>query len=585
MILQALYQYAMRKEGLAPQGLQYKAIPFIIKIDSEGNFIDIHDNRSSEGKNSISPEYLVIKGVERTSGPLPNILWDNFEYVLGFDKKNSSSNKIIQKQELFYDKVKQLSEVAPLITSLNAVWAFYEKEEYKKVFDSPLWEQISKKTTENISFSIIGETEIIAEKKEVINAAFMLQSTTQADSKGEKTDEICLITGKKGPIVSTTSATFIHGGGQAKAKLVSFQVNSGFDSYGKEQGANAPISPEAEDAYITALKSMTGTGSKNKFSLGNRTYIFWTVPKEKRNDNAFLFENSFADFFGLETKDNPDSNVLAVKKLFESMYSGVLNAEGDDEFYVLGLAPNAARISVQYWQKGTVSLLAKNICQHFEDLKIVKSYKEDRPFFSLMSMILSVTALYKIENITPNLPDAVIRSILNGTPYPAQLQQACIRRIRAEQSVTYKRAAILKAVINRKTRFNNYNNEKLITMSLDKENKNQAYLCGRLFAVIEKLQEEANGGSSLATDYLTSASTTPAIVFPRLISLSSHHEAKLENKGRAISFNKLKCSILSEIDANGMPKRLMLDEQSRFMLGYYHQRQDFFTSKEEKENK
>ena len=260
-----------------------------------------------------------------------------------------------------------------------------------------------------------------------------------------------------------------------------------------------------------------------------------------------------------------------------SIYNGKLSANKDDKSFILGLAPNAARIAVIYWNEIPLREFAKVISQHFEDMAIIDTRKEKKPYIGLHSILGSVTLGGKSSDATPNLPDAVVKSIFQGLPYPASLFQSCIRRIRAEQSINIVRAAIIKAYLNRLN-----NNNKKIDIMLDKENQNEGYLCGRLFAVLEKIQEDANGIHTIRERYMNSASTTPAMVFATILNLSTHHLEKLNN-GAQIFYEKLKQEIISKLNANGFPAHLDLQNQGRFFVGYYHQRQDLFMSKENKE--
>ena len=247
----------------------------------------------------------------------------------------------------------------------------------------------------------------------------------------------------------------------------------------------------------------------------------------------------------------------------------------DDKFFILGLAPNAARIAVVYWAEIPLREFAGRINQHFEDMKICGDRK---PYMALRSILGAVTLKGKLSDVTPNLPDALVKSIFQGLPYPYTLFASCIRRIRAEQSIGTTRAAILKAYLNR---LNNTNEQ--IIEKMDKENKNQGYLCGRLFAVLDKIQEEAyKDQHSIRERYMNAASATPSAVFATILNLSSHHSEKL-SEGRRIQFEKLKQEIIDKIEADGFPAHLNLQDQGRFFVGYYHQRQDLF-AKNEKDN-
>ena len=213
-------------------------------------------------------------------------------------------------------------------------------------------------------------------------------------------------------------------------------------------------------------------------------------------------------------------------------------------------------------------------------MEIADTRKEKRPYTGLRDILSAVTLGGKQQDATPNLGDSIARSVFQAVPYPDTLFASCIRRIRAEQELTPFnnpcRIAILKAYLNRKYK----DNINKITVMLDKENNNPGYLCGRLFAVLDKIQEEANNINSIKERYINSASATPAAVFSTILNLSSHHAEKL-SQGRKVHFEKLKQEIIDKISADGFPAHLQLQDQGRFFIGYYHQRQDFFKSKAE----
>ena len=440
----------------------------------------------------------------------------------------------------------------------------------------PLWVEIEKnlsKKYSTFSFLIDGDTKIVAEK-----VALLDEDLEREINKGQ----VCIVLGEKGNAVETTTATMIPGS-QATAKLVAFQVSSGYDSYGKTKGGNAPISEEAEFAYTTALNHLLASDSRNKFLIGSRTFLFWASKNDEVGQKA---EESFFSLFGFnEESDDPNRNIEQVRKVFESIYKGTLKSSSDDIFYILGLAPNVARIAVTYWAELPLRQFAETICRHFDDMEVIDTRSEKKPYMSLRSIISAVTLGGKVSDATPNLMEAVMKSIFEGLPYPHTLFASCIRRIRAESgekdknAVHITRAAIIKANLNRLK-----NNEQKIQVMLDKGNTNQGYLCGRLFAVLDKIQDEANNQHSIRERYMNSASSTPAAVFSTILNLSNHHVENLKNEVRKIYFEKLKQEIISKIDANGFKAQLNLQDQGRFFIGYYHQRQDFFTKTEENNN-
>lgn len=567
MILQALYEYYNRSKGSLPAfGRELKEIGFLIVIDKEGNFIRFEDRRIDK---KHAQQFLVKKQVGRTSAPVANCLYDNSAYVFGYSEKGDPKKCL----ETFKENVHALYEASPDNADLKAVHAFYQKdivEVLERMKDDLLWPEIEKnlnKKYSTFSFLIDGETKIVAEKEE------LLDLLGYDDVYG--IEQICLVSGQRGRAVETTTATMIPGS-QATAKLVAFQVNSGYDSYGKEKGFNAPISEEAEFAYTTALNHMLRSDSRNKFLIGNRTFLFWASKDDEAGRQA---EESIFNMFGFnEQEDDPNRNVEQVRKTFNAIYSGSLRTSLDDKFYILGLAPNSARIAVTYWSELPLKEFAALILQHFEDMEIVDTRKEKKPYTGLRSILAAVTLGGKSSEATPNLPEAVVKSIFQGNLYPYTLFAGCIRRIRAEQSLNITRAAILKAYLNR------INNQQKINVMLDDKNPNQGYLCGRLFAVLDKIQDEANNQHSIRERYMNSASATPAAVFATILNLSYHHSEKL-NEGRKVWFEKIKQEIVDKISPDGFPTHLDLQDQGRFFVGYYQQTQWFYTKKEEQTEK
>ena len=567
MILKALYDYYHRNDELAPFGCELKEIGFLLVIDYNGNFLRFEDRRIDK---KSAQKFLVKKTVGRTSAPIANHLYDNSAYVFGYSEKEENCDKYLSK---FKEYVECIYQANPNNVQIKAVYKFYQKdldtiiETLKK---DTLWEEISKNLNNKysiFSFLLEGETKIIAEIPE------LFPKTSETNTNNE---HICLITGNKSDVVETTTATMIPKS-QATAKLVSFQVNSGYDSYGKKQGLNAPISKEAEFAFTTALNHLLRSDSHNKFLIGNRTFVFWA---SKNDDAGLQAENSIFNMFGFtdDKKDNPDIGIEQVRKTFTAIYSGILNTSLDDKFYILGLSPNIARIAVSYWAEIPLKEFARMILKHFKDMEIIDTRKERKPYFGLRTILSAVTLGGKVSDVTPNLPEQVIKSIFQGIPYPQTLFASCIRRIRAEQNLSITRAAIIKAYLNRLN-----NNEINITPKLDKTNTNQGYLCGRLFAVLDKIQGDANNQHSIKERYMNAASATPASVFATILNLSSHHSEKL-NESKKIFYERKKQEIVEKISADGFPTHLDLHDQGRFFVGYYHQTQDFYTKNEPENN-
>ena len=584
MILKALYDYYYRIGDLAPAGMTYKEIAFVIVIDKEGNFIRIEDRHIDK---KTCQKFSVVKGMRTGSKPKPYLFWDNVEYVLNYTKfhpaldeeKALDVNKVKEREDkiekaqikhrALVEKYNAIAQQYPRNIGFKAVCSFYEKGGIDRVKEAPLWEKITKNTNVNISFLLNGELKLIAEDND-------LQTLISEQEKQKEVSNlsVCLITGEKAEAVKTNTPTPISGG-KSNGILIAFQKKSGYDSYGKSQGLNAPISKEAADSYTTALNKLLEKNSHNKFILGTRTFVFWGSTK---SEASLKVEEGLFSLLGYNDKeaDDPNRRVEQVRKTFKAIYSGTLNTNLEDRFYFLGLAPNSARIAVVYWDESELKKFAGRIVKHFEDMEMADTRKEKKPYFGLFQIMSAVSLEGKSSNIQPNLPEIVTKSIIEGIPYPYPLLLACINRIRAEQKITITRAAIIKAYLNRIN-----DNTKKIEIMVDKENKNQGYLCGRLFATLEYLQERSSNINSIRGRYMNAASATPSAVFPTLLNLSVHHAEKLE-KGMQIYFEQIKTEIIEKIVAEGFPTHLTLLDQGRFMVGYYHQRQFFYTKKTDK---
>ena len=553
MILKALYDYYNRCEGLSAKGLEQKEIGYLIVIDKDGTFVRI-ESRMKDKKTAQT--FLVLQTIKRSGRKYaPNILWDNYEYVIG------GTDESAKKHDTFIRMIEKLKEQVPSDRYLNAISEFYKKNEKLEdiIKNDVLYEEMHK-SKKNISFLLQGESKIAAENEKVWN--LILSQSADDGIYG-----ICLVTGKKDSVARLHTTIKLT---KDTGPLVSFKTDRGYDSYGKEQGYNAQISGDAEFAYTTALNAMLQKGSHNKFSVGNRTFVFWA---SSNSEAAEQTEGSLFDLLGYteEEVDDPNAKIEQVRKVFTAIYSGSLKTSLEDRFYILGLAPNSARIAVVYWSECSLKEFAGKILCHFEDMKIKDTRIDKKPYMGIKSMLAAVTLNGKQSEATPNLPEAVVKSIFQGTPYPFTLFSACIRRIRAESgnkdAIRIARMAIIKAYLNRI----NDNNKKIETM-LDKSNTNQGYLCGRLFAVLENLQYAANKQDSIRSGYMNAAASTPSAVYPTILKLSNSHYSKLakDKKGLAIYFDNQKKEIMAQI--SDFPDTLDLSDQGRFFLGYYHQK-------------
>lgn len=624
MILQALYQYYQQMHAvgadIAPPGMEKKAIPFIIELTPDGEVIQVSETMDSENKKGKT--FLVSRSATRSGKnafQVAQVMWDHLGYVLGVSKDGTEKEEQVapMQNESFIKKVDELRELYPENPHITAVARFYQNgHALRLIEDETIIKDIQKTTGANISFRVrdLGDDRLVASIEDV--QSYMNRAAESKDTDNSNTS-VCLVTGEKSTIARLHPSVKLAGA-QATASLINFQKSSGFDSYGKEQGFNAPVSVHAAESIATALNNLLAKDKNTNYRVGDTAFVFWS----NLADEELLSSYRAATFSGLsnpsEEEENPDSENSEEEKTKKSRrkskktlplpiapnaeshkvletlkaacgYKGGKVHEDNGRFYILGLAPNAARISIKLWAEGSISEIVGNTLQHQHDMNIISEKGnvdvETPTLRSIYQIVKTVSSSDKSDKWSSNLIQSIVESIVENKPYPQSLQQACLERIRRGNRITELRAAILKAYINRKKQ------QEYITMSLDPNQTNKAYLAGRLFALFESIQQCALGGNlnrTIRDAYYGTASTTPRTIFGRLDALSKVHLSKLrkEKPGLAILKEKQLEEIYNLIPGGTpeMPTHFSLDDQSIFAVGYYHQRVEAWRKKEETED-
>ncbi|MCK9544321.1 MAG: type I-C CRISPR-associated protein Cas8c/Csd1 [Novosphingobium sp.] len=567
MILQALDKYYSRllentEVGICPSGFSMEKISAVAVINENGNLLQVKDIRGGEGGKKY-PVSMMVPQSFRRSGPKPYekpfFLWDNTGFVFGSDDKDDGNSllKFENFKKMHIDLLKDLQD-----TQATALRLFLYKWTPVDMSRFENWDEL---VGCNVVFQLEGERCYLHEN-ELLKQIWIDKS----DGGGVNYIEApCSVTGKLSKVPHThPPIKGVKGAQRSGASIVSFNADA-YESYGKIQNYNAPISKGVVFSYTTTLNYLLSGVSGQKIHIGDATTVYWT---EQESPMEKIFGMS------IDVSDNELADNEQLKHFLESVRSGEnLSPEinPDVKFYILGLSPNESRLSIRFWHVSDVGEISRKIGQHFQDLKIIKSGDND-PEFPGVWRILNETKNTKSKcDAPPTLGGALVNSILSGSVYPQVLLNVIINRIRADQSINYIRAAVIKAILVRKSRiFNNNNLE--VSMSLDTENKNVAYLLGRLFATLEKTQKDALPGinSTIKDRYYSSASASPTSVFPLLLRLSQHHIEKDE-------YGYINDKRIQEIinDITQFPSHLSLDEQGLFAIGYYHQRQSFYQKK------
>jgi CRISPR-associated protein Csd1 len=565
MILQSLNKYYERLKDdphadIPLLGFGRQKIHFALVLNSSGKLVQVRDLREKP-KNRPVPISLTVPMIskKRSFDIEPNFMWDNAGYVLGRDAKGKEARalKCFEAFRRLHHRVGDNLEDP----GMKAVLAFLDSWRPEDAPRLEHWEEMA--AGANLVFQLDGEMMYVHDHSDVQQAW-----TEHCAQEASEVIAPCLVCGRETPIARLHPAIKGVQGPRAQsagASIVSFNLDA-FLSYGKEQNFNAPISERAAFAYTTALNHLLRFESRQKIRIGDATTVFWT-------ERASPIEG----FMGVILDPRDDASDLSNVRLFlaAARDGKPLPAIGDPDlrFYILGLSPNAARLSVRFWHVSTVEDISKKIGQHFRDIAIIRSERD--PEFPGMWQLLKETALQgKTENIPPLLAGAMMRSILTGAVYPQSLLSTLIGRIRADQTINYLRTAMIKACLNRKRRIHQIEE---VTMSLDKESTQIAYRLGRLFAVLEKAQKDAIPGANttIKDRFYGSASATPSVVFPQLLRLAQHHIRKVEYGSRT---DKMIEEIVGGIET--FPTHLSLDDQGMFAIGYYHQRQAFYVKSE-----
>lgn len=603
MILHALHDYYQRRcadpdsaRRLPAFGLEQKEIAFILELNTDGELKTIVDTRRQVGPKKIGTAFLVPQSVKRASGIAANLLWDNAEYVLALPdakklvaarakgKADEYLARLIDMQAAFRARIEALPDAARADPGVAAVLAFLATDPGEQAAAFAAHSEIAA-TNPVLAFRLIDDVGLLISQRPAV-APYAVTSdrgededTTEASGAESVAPTMCLVTGVRAPTARLhTAIKGVWGAQTSGANIVSFNLDA-FNSYGKAQGSNAPVSQAAAFAYTTALNALLARDSTQRVQVGDASTVFWAQRPDPLEDELALL---------IGGGDNPNAHTQQVKALFEAVHSGAFAAtRGSNSFFVLGLAPNAARIAVRFWHAAPLADIAHRVTTWFEDVSL-QGAPYDPPYPTLKALLRAVVLQRKDDNIPPGLGGDILRAIFTGSAYPTTWLNLAVQRSRAEQEVSYLRAAAIKACLNRSIRLSHSPEERYKTM-LDPNNTQPAYRLGRLFAVLEKIQEESAGGAlnkTIRDRYYGAASSTPASVVPLLLKLKNHHVSKLDDRGQRMLYRAFQDhraddyigQILQSVD--NIPAHLSLPEQGRFALGYYHQRQAFFTKDE-----
>ena len=585
MILQALTEYyqSLAQAGkIAAPGWGPVKVSFALYLSPDGTLEGVSSTlvEQAKGKKTIlAPRSMSLPApVKRSSGVAANFLCDNSGYLLGADNKGKPQRALecFAACKALHEKILDGVDTP----AANALLTFFRSWEPEKALEHPA-------LAEHLDEILSGANLVFRTDGGFVHEDPAIRQAWEAyyHSAGDGPQGVCLVTGENGPIESIhPSIKNVAGAQSSGAALVSFNAPA-FCSYGKEQNLNAPTGRFASFAYTAALNYLLAD-REHVYRVGDATVVCWAKTGEVGYQD--IFQMFFSDYY-----DEKDLKGL-VGTLCQGnpvVYDGT-KLDPNMEFYILGLSPNAARLSVRFFLRSTFGGFLQNVQAHYDRLEIVRpAYDkfEVLPLWKLLSETVNQNA--RDKSPAPELAGEVLRAVLNNTPYPATLLNGITLRIRAEREVTRGRAAILKAYYQKLAETTGREHpdvpKEVLQVSLNPDAANVPYTLGRLFSVLEAIQEAANPGinATIKDKYFNSAAATPGVIFPILINLAQKHLKKLRssNAGLVIFYEKQITELCSCL-GKSYPARMSLSQQGAFQLGYYHQTQARYQEKEEKEH-
>jgi len=576
--LSHLYDRLEKSGEAPPQGYSMENIGGEVVLNEAGKVLAIRDLRVPDEKGKPRPRRMrVPAALKRASGIKPNSLWDKTAYVLGVTLLKDAKGKpkpdenghptfgqekrTLQEHAAFVQAHKDLLSEAddPALKALHGFVLTWQPDMFgQNGYAIDLLD-------ENLVFRLNGDTAANGQPR-YIHEREAVRQLLLWDSSGGEDMALCLVSGTKGTVARLhPSIKGVMGAQSSGASLVAFNA-AAYESFGKSQGENAPVSQSAAFAYGTALNVMLAKGSGRNLRIGDATVVFWAETADVKAAQSIE-----GMLFGALNPPDEAAETNTLRAALENIAKGrsaVPEFAPDTRVFILGLAPNAARLSVRFWLPATLGDFARNVTRFWADLALDPPAWIGPP--AAWSLLYEVAAQRKAENIPPRLGGELMQAVLRGTPYPRTLLSGVIQRIRADGDINRKRVAIITAHIRRNLA------EKEFPMSLDRDNPNPAYRLGRLFAVLEGIQKAALPGlnATIKDRYFAAASATPARVFPLLVKTATHHLSKLrkgDGGGLAHYFDAEMGAIWAGLEAD-MPRALNLEDQGRFIAGYYHQR-------------
>lgn len=588
MLIKALcdyYDILSKKGKVLPDGYSKVEVHYLIALTEEGKIDEIVDWRKEESpssgkkmKEKKEPRGVLMPERSEKTGIDANIIEHRPRYIFGLDLDREElfpyepkDNRKNPHEDFVEKNLKFLEDIPADRTSkvVEAYKRFLRSWEPEKETQNEWLRGLGKNYNKSkFAFCLSGNPNCLLHEDTVLNEKWKSKYLDKTNDKTEKKQ--CAITGEEAIIARTHKKIkgLGKGGATSDKTLICFN-NASESSYGNEQSYNSNISEAAMRKYTEALNYLVSS-HRNTFTLDDTTIVFWAMSSQETQEDLLTR-------LLLESQDQmgADRTNEMLKKLLEDTADGRITEkrlqslgmiDPEVDFYMLGIKPNSSRLSLQFIIKRKYADILWNIARFQRDLQVSKNFRAVT-FKEIKKEMVSPKS--ERSKVHPELVSRLIEAIIYGREYPLFLLETIVRRVKIDggsEKINSVRAGVIKACINRKQ------GKEELKVSLDKTNRSQAYLCGRLFAVLEKLQKEAFNNSlnrTIKDAYFASASAKPALVFPILIRLAQSHLKKVKDPD---SYNRVLGEIMDGLNGE-FPETFRLMDQGRFIVGYYQQAQ------------
>jgi len=573
-----MLELLVRRAEKTEPGFAQKRLRWALAFDAKGKFLEAVELGDAGKRGNRGQAFALCPEYERQfkqSGGKSEFLWDAASTVALF-ADDPGDEKLRTKHAHFVWLLEEAAGVVPVLAPVARTLA----DESQLALVRKALASAKAKSIDKTTLLIDGKFPVESSswhawwRKQYGEAASVTGAGPGARESAQR--RLCFVTGRPAePLMTHPKIEGLAGvGGQGMGDvLVGFDKDA-FQSYNLEQSANAAVSKEAAYSYRAALNDLIRNSSRK---LAGALVVHWFKDAVRAEDDPLAWLDE-----GAETRELVARHQAG--ELLRAIHDGKRPDLTDNRYYALTLSGMSGRVMVRDWMEGSFEELAANVGRWFDDLAVV--HREggrtaaDPKFLAVLG-----STVRELDNLTPPFVAKMWRVAARCEPIPPPALVQALARVKVDiikdEPFGHARMGLLKAYFVRQDRMKGME-ESEMKPNLNPDHPSPAYHCGRMMAVLAKLQQAALGdvGAGVVQRYYAAASAAPAMVLGRLVRGAQFHLNKLEGKGLAYWYEERMGEIMGRL-SDSVPKTLTLEEQSLFALGYYQQWVDLRTKKSE----